>query len=476
MKILLTGKTGQVGYQLERSLQGLGEVIAVNAAQMNLSDLDQVRQVIRDIAPDLIVNPAAYTAVDQAEREPELAMRVNGEAPGVMAEEMKRLGGAMIHYSTDYVFDGSKAGTYSEDDQPNPLNVYGSTKLAGERAVQAAGIPHLILRTSWVYGMRGRNFLLTVMRLAGERDELRIVDDQHGAPTWSRTIADTTALMAATLQGPACAGSLRGDAWQERSGLYHLTAKVHTTWTEPNAAYEDAVARFVARILDRELSGDFLADLETLMARVSQWGMLNSLAQTLLRLTAPGVPDTYQGTELWDFSLVDPDNRRPVDYHLRRHLLDSLHAQTRASESDRRPLVQELVTHWQDGRVKLYVTELALKCRRQHPGLFTQGEYLPLLASGPHRDNVFAFARRMGEKMAVVVVPRLITRLLPAGQLLPLGEAVWQGTQCSVPDIDMDATLRNVFTGKLIEWRIAGGAVSLRMASALEDFPIALFV
>jgi dTDP-4-dehydrorhamnose reductase len=230
LKILLTGKTGQVGYQLERSLQGLGEVIAVNAAQMNLSDLDQVRQVIRDIAPDLIVNPAAYTAVDQAEREPELAMRVNGEAPGVMAEEMKRLGGAMIHYSTDYVFDGSKAGTYSEDDQPNPLNVYGSTKLAGERAVQAAGIPHLILRTSWVYGMRGRNFLLTVMRLAGERDELRIVDDQHGAPTWSRTIADTTALMAATLQGPACAGSLRGDAWQERSGLYHLTAQGHTTW------------------------------------------------------------------------------------------------------------------------------------------------------------------------------------------------------------------------------------------------------
>jgi len=232
VKILLTGKTGQVGYQLERSLQGLGEVVALNSSQMNLAELDQVREVIRRVKPDLIVNPAAYTAVDLAEREPDVAMRINGDAPGVMAEEAKSLGAAMIHYSTDYVFDGSKQGAYTEDDSPNPVNVYGSSKLAGERAVQAAGIPHLILRTSWVYGMHGKNFLRTVMRLAQERDELRIVADQFGAPTWSRTIADTTAHIVARLQSTANDknAGIERDAWQRHSGIYHLTAQGHTTW------------------------------------------------------------------------------------------------------------------------------------------------------------------------------------------------------------------------------------------------------
>jgi dTDP-4-dehydrorhamnose reductase len=234
MKILLTGKTGQVGFQLERSLQGLGEVVAVTAAQMNLTDPAQMREVIRSVKPNLIVNPAAYTAVDQAEREPELAMRVNGEAPAVMAEEAKRLGAAMIHYSTDYVFDGSKDGPYTEGDVANPINVYGRSKLAGEQALQAAGIAHLILRTSWVYGRRGKNFLLTVMRLANERDELRIVDDQYGAPTWSRTIADTTAFIATQLQSAGARSgkmvSVNHDAWQQYSGIYHLTAQGKTTW------------------------------------------------------------------------------------------------------------------------------------------------------------------------------------------------------------------------------------------------------
>lgn len=226
MKILLTGKTGQVGYELERSLQGLGEVVAVDRAQMDLSDLDQVRAVIRAVKPDLIVNPAAYTAVDKAESEPELAMRINGEAPGVMAEEAKALGAAMIHYSTDYVFDGTKTTPYVETDATRPINVYGATKLAGEQAIQAAGIPHLILRTSWVYGMRGKNFLLTVLRLAQERDELRIVADQHGAPTWCRTIADTTAHI--VTQARVAADPL---AWlRERSGTYHLTSQGDTTW------------------------------------------------------------------------------------------------------------------------------------------------------------------------------------------------------------------------------------------------------
>lgn len=182
-RILLTGRTGQVGYELERSLQGLGEIIAVDRSRMNLADLDQVRDVIRTVKPNLIINPAAYTAVDNAESEPELAMRINGHAPAIMAEEAKKLGATMIHYSTDYVFDGTKTTPYTEDDPTCPINVYGHSKLAGEQAIQASGIPHLILRTSWVYGMRGKNFLLTMLRLAQERDELRIVADQHGSPT-----------------------------------------------------------------------------------------------------------------------------------------------------------------------------------------------------------------------------------------------------------------------------------------------------
>ena len=222
MKILVTGKNGQVGYELHRSLQSLGDVFALDRTQMDLADLDQVRQVIRDIQPDLIVNSAAYTAVDRAEEESTLAMRINGEAPGVMAEEAKRLGAAMVHYSTDYVFDGTKLGAYTEEDRPAPINVYGLTKLAGEQAVQAAGIPHLIFRTSWVYGVRGKNFLLTVQRLAKERDDLRIVADQYGAPTWCRTIADTTAHILTHLQS--------ADSWRDRAGIYHLTAQGQTTW------------------------------------------------------------------------------------------------------------------------------------------------------------------------------------------------------------------------------------------------------
>lgn len=225
-RILLTGKSGQVGYELERSLQGLGEIIAVDRSQMDLSNLDNIRQVIREVRPDLIINPAAYTAVDKAENEPELAMLVNAHAPAVMAAEAKRLGAVMIHYSTDYVFDGTKTSPYVEEDPTCPINVYGRTKLAGEQAIQAAGIPHLILRTSWVYGTRGKNFLMTVKRLAQERDELRIVADQHGAPTWCRTIADTTAHIIAQSKGVG----LGDEWWKARSGVYHLTAQGQTTW------------------------------------------------------------------------------------------------------------------------------------------------------------------------------------------------------------------------------------------------------
>lgn len=225
-RILITGKTGQVGYELERSLQGLGDIIAVDRNQMDLADLDQVRDVIRRVKPTLIVNPAAYTAVDKAESEPELAMRINGEAPGVMAEEAKKLGAALIHYSTDYVFDGSKDGAYVETDPTCPVNVYGSSKLAGEQAIAASGVAHLILRTSWVYSTHGKNFLLTMRRLAQEREELGIVSDQYGAPTWSRTIADTTAHIVAQ----SLTAEDQAAWWKARSGLYHLTAQGKTTW------------------------------------------------------------------------------------------------------------------------------------------------------------------------------------------------------------------------------------------------------
>jgi dTDP-4-dehydrorhamnose reductase len=218
--ILLVGKNGQVGWELQRTLATLGEVVAVDRKGMDLADPDSIRSAIRAARPDLIVNAAAYTAVDKAESEPDLAMAINGTAPSIMAEEAKRLGAAMIHYSTDYVFDGTKASLYAEEDAPNPLNVYGVTKLAGEQAVQAAGIPHLIFRTSWVYGLRGKNFLLTILRLAQERDELKIVDDQVGAPTWSRLIAEATAQILAQ----------RGANLSEVSGLYHLTSAGRTSW------------------------------------------------------------------------------------------------------------------------------------------------------------------------------------------------------------------------------------------------------
>ena len=226
MKILITGRNGQVGWELQRALAPLGETVAVDRAQLNLADVDSIRQAVRHIGPDLIVNAGAYTAVDKAEEDRDLAMAVNGVAPGVLAEEAKRIGAALIHYSTDYVFDGSKGSPYEEIDGTNPESAYGASKLAGEKAVAAVGAPHLTLRTSWVYGARGKNFLLTMLRLAGEREELRVVDDQTGAPTWSRMIAAATAAIVA--QGRAHGGVAAMLA--ERGGLYHLTAAGQTTW------------------------------------------------------------------------------------------------------------------------------------------------------------------------------------------------------------------------------------------------------
>ncbi|WP_434715336.1 dTDP-4-dehydrorhamnose reductase [Paraburkholderia sp. A3RO-2L] len=224
--ILLTGINGQVGFELARSLQGLGKVVALDRGGLDLADLDQVRRVVRELKPNLIVNPAAYTAVDKAETEIEAAMRLNAEAPAVLAEEAEKLGAGLVHYSTDYVFDGSKDGVYVETDPTNPQNVYGQSKLAGEQAIAASGCRHLIFRTSWVYGARGKNFLLTMLRLGAERDELSVVADQVGAPTWANTIAALTANVLAQ----ATAASDADEWWNRHSGIYHLTASGATSW------------------------------------------------------------------------------------------------------------------------------------------------------------------------------------------------------------------------------------------------------
>jgi dTDP-4-dehydrorhamnose reductase len=225
LRILLTGKNGQVGSELARLLPA-DSLTAVGRSELDLAKPGDLRAMIARVRPDLIINAAAYTAVDQAENEEPLARVINAEAPGIIAEEARKIGAFLVHYSTDYVFDGTKRTPYVEEDRAHPLGVYGRTKLAGEEAIRAAGVPHLILRTAWVYATSGRNFLLTVLRLASTRDELRIVNDQFGAPTWARAIADATARLVS-----------RGTPFLDgHSGTYHLTAAGETTW------YEFAVA------------------------------------------------------------------------------------------------------------------------------------------------------------------------------------------------------------------------------------------
>jgi dTDP-4-dehydrorhamnose reductase len=235
LRILLTGKNGQIGAKLAVLLPRLGEVAAFDRHELDLSNPDRVRRAIRDFQPNLIVNAAAYTSVDQAEREERQAHIINADAPALMAEEAKRIGALLVHYSTDYVFDGSNSSPYAETDQPNPINVYGKTKLAGEEAIRAVGAPHLIFRTAWVYGTTGRNFLLTILRLATEREELKVVRDQFGAPTWSHEIANGTAkvLLELSRQGR--------EAISKFGGIYHMTAAGQTSWFEfAKAILEDA--------------------------------------------------------------------------------------------------------------------------------------------------------------------------------------------------------------------------------------------
>lgn len=219
--ILLLGKDGQVGWQLQRSLSPLGKVTALGRTECDLADPDALRRAIRDHVPALIVNAAAYTAVDKAESESDLAQAINGTAPGILAEEAKRTDALLVHYSTDYVFDGSKATAYVEDDATNPQSVYGRSKLAGEQAVLASGCNALIFRTSWVFGARGQNFVKTILRLASERDALSVIDDQIGQPSPAAMISDVTGLILA---------ARRGKEITQGAQIYHLAGTGAVSW------------------------------------------------------------------------------------------------------------------------------------------------------------------------------------------------------------------------------------------------------
>jgi dTDP-4-dehydrorhamnose reductase len=231
--ILLIGKIGQVGWELRRTLAPLARVTCVDFPEINLTSGDSIRQWVRDTRPNVVINAAAYTAVDKAESEPDKAMSINGVAPGILAEEAGKLGALLVHYSTDYVFDGSKTTPYVETDPPNPLGAYGRTKLAGDEAVRAAGGAHLIFRLCWVYGARGQNFMLTMMRLARERETLRVVGDQVGCPTWSRMIAEATTLAVQQAVAARDIGAL--------TGTYHLASSGTTSWH----GFADAIVRLM---------------------------------------------------------------------------------------------------------------------------------------------------------------------------------------------------------------------------------------
>lgn len=247
-------------------------------------------------------------------------------------------------------------------------------------------------------------------------------------------------------------------------------AKVHSSWINPNETYDEALSEFVARVLNEEQNTEFLHDFREFQKRLSHLGMLNSLAQTLLRITAPGVPDTYQGTELWDFSLVDPDNRRPVDYAKRHAMLQQL--DERSTQTDLADLTRELLATKEDGRIKLYVTAWALRYRRAHPGLFSHGEYVPAEVTGANSEHIFAFGRRHGSVSAIVVVPRLLTKLLPNPFDLPLG-GVWDDTYVAIPGFATGQQWRDLFTGQTITNSDAG---TFPLQQVFATFPSALLI
>lgn len=232
-RILILGKTGQVGWELCRALAPLGDLVAVDYPEVDFLQPDSLRRWVREVRPHLIFNAVAYTAVDKAEKEMDLAAKINAQAPGILAEEAKKLGALLVHYSTDYVYDGAKRDCYVETDATGPLSVYGRTKLDGDLAVQQVDGHHLIFRLCWVYGARGQNFMLTMMRLAREREQLRVVNDQFGSPTWSRMIAATTVLAVQQL--------LAQKDFSGRKGVYHLCSSGHTSWHQ----FADLIVRLM---------------------------------------------------------------------------------------------------------------------------------------------------------------------------------------------------------------------------------------
>jgi dTDP-4-dehydrorhamnose reductase len=229
--VLITGKNGQVGGELVKLLAPLGEVIAPARETMDLTNIESIRRIIRAAKPQWIINSAAYTAVDKAESEQELAYAINAEAVKVIGEEARRIGAGVIHFSTDYVFDGTSSAPYVETDPTRPVSVYGASKLAGEQALAESGAAHMIFRTSWVYGTRGKNFLLTILRLAREREKLRVVADQHGAPTWSRDLAEMTAHVIRSCEN-AQGGRQPLETFATLGGVYHAAGSGETTWHE----------------------------------------------------------------------------------------------------------------------------------------------------------------------------------------------------------------------------------------------------
>jgi dTDP-4-dehydrorhamnose reductase len=255
LRLLLLGNTGQLGWELQRTLAPLGEVIALDYPELNLGDPESVRPVVRAASPQVIVNATAYTAVDRAESEIDLAMAINARAPGVLAEEAQSLGAALIHFSTDYVFDGAKGAPYLETDAPNPLNIYGRSKLAGEQAIEDIGGACLVLRTSWVYSLRRDSFVTKALHWARQQKTLRLVTDQVGNPTWARMLAEITALLLA-----------RGDQqvvpWlSERAGLYHLAGDGYASrfdWGQAVLRLDPQRGDQVAEELLPALTADFV--------------------------------------------------------------------------------------------------------------------------------------------------------------------------------------------------------------------------
>lgn len=275
--ILVTGANGQLGAELVPLLRSVGTVVATDRNSLDISDAGAVADMLRDLRPSIVVNTAAYTAVDRAESERDQAFAINAVAPGVLAEEAKRVGALFVHYSSDYVFDGRSRGPYAEDVSPSPLSVYGASKLEGEQRIAASGVQALVFRTSWVYGLRGTNFLVTIRRLAAQRDELRIVDDQVGVPNWSRALARATLGVL----------ELGRDVLAERVGLYHLSCAGETTW------YRFATA--------------FLRD----MPRVRVLPIATNEYPTPARRPSYGVLDTGKFVRTFGFAL--PDWRAALD-------------------------------------------------------------------------------------------------------------------------------------------------------------------